>query len=357
MTSSPKVRFAVVGAGAIGDVHARAVRRLSEVAELSLIVSTRAETAAAMATARGAAGFSTDIEGLWANPDIDAVAICTPTGSHAELAVAALEAGKHVMVEKPIDVSLEAANRIIAAEQASGGTVSVISQHRFDHSTEKVTAAIRAGRLGRLTSAIASCPWWRGQSYYDSAPWRGTWAFDGGGATINQAIHTIDLLIAMLGVPSEVFAYTACLAHERIEVEDTAVAVTKFDSGALGIIHASTAAYPGFDASLRVFGSKGSAVISNDELVFFHENAGDAPDAAMFTPNASSNQATEDDSLPSGRSPLGDSHVAQYADFINAVRFDRPVRVGAREGRTVLAVILGMYESASQARTVRLDIS
>jgi UDP-N-acetyl-2-amino-2-deoxyglucuronate dehydrogenase len=138
------------------------------------------------------------------------------------------------MIEKPIDISLDAADRIIAAERASGAKVAVVSQHRFDRSTEEVVAAIQAGDLGRLTSGIASTAWWRGQSYYDSGRWRGTWAMDGGGAIMNQTIHTIDLLVAMMGVPTEVFAYAASLAHERIEVEDTAVAVVRFASGALG---------------------------------------------------------------------------------------------------------------------------
>ena len=129
---------------------------------------------------------------------------------------------------------------------------------------------MRDGQLGTITSAIASHAWWRGQTYYDSGDWRGTWALDGGGAVMNQTVHTINLMITTLGTPVEVFAYTACLAHERIEVEDTAVAVVKFASGALGVIHGTTAAYPGLDASLRVFGSKGSAVITNDELVFLH---------------------------------------------------------------------------------------
>jgi predicted dehydrogenase len=200
-----------------------------------------------------------------------------PTGLHADGAVAALDAGKHVVVEKPLDVTLAAADRILDAEKRSGKTVAVISQHRFDKSSEKVLQAVRDGHLGTITSAIASHAWWRGQSYYDSGGWRGTWALDGGGAVMNQTVHTIDLMTTVVGTPVEVFAYTACLAHERIEVEDTATAVVKFASGALGVIHGTTAAYPGLDASLRVFGSKGSAVISDDELVFVHENIGEAP--------------------------------------------------------------------------------
>ena len=133
---------------------------------------------------------------------------------------------------------------------------------RRDRSTEKVLQAVRDGHLGTVTSAIASHAWWRGQTYYDSGDWRGTWALDGGGAIMNQTVHTINLMITTVGTPVEVFAYTGCLAHERIEVEDTAVAVVRFASGALGTIHGTTAAYPGLDASLRVFGSKGS--ISTD---------------------------------------------------------------------------------------------
>ena len=233
MNSTAKVRFALIGAGVIGDVHAQALTQL-DTAELVAIADLDESKAAIMARKYGVEESTIDAENLLRRGDIDAVTICTPSGVHADLAVAALDAGKHVVVEKPIDVSLEAADRIIGAEKASGKTVAVISQHRFDKSTEKVVQAVRDGNLGRITSAIASHAWWRGQSYYDSGDWRGTWAMDGGGATMNQTVHTINLMVSILGVPVEVFAYTACLAHERIEVEDTAVAVVKFDSGALG---------------------------------------------------------------------------------------------------------------------------
>jgi hypothetical protein len=168
VSSRSIVRFAIIGAGAICDVHAQAIRSLPDVAALSLVVSTRAARARRLAEARGAGGYSTDLDAVLADPAIDAVSICTPSGLHATQAVAALEAGKHVMIEKPIDVTLEAADRIVAAERASGAKVTVVSQHRFDRSTEQVVAAIQAGDLGRLTSGIASTAWWRGQSYYDA---------------------------------------------------------------------------------------------------------------------------------------------------------------------------------------------
>jgi UDP-N-acetyl-2-amino-2-deoxyglucuronate dehydrogenase len=357
MSSHSIVRFAIIGAGVIGDVHAQAIRSLPDVAALSLIVSTREASARRLAEARGAGGYSTDLDAVFADPDIDAVSICTPSGLHADQAVAALEAGKHVMIEKPIDVSLDAADRIIAAERASGAKVAVVSQHRFDPATEQVVAAIQAGDLGRLTSGIASTAWWRGQSYYDAGRWRGTWAMDGGGAIMNQTIHTIDLLVAMLGVPTEVFAYAARLAHERIEVEDTAVAVVRFASGALGVIHGTTAAYPGLEAGVRVFGTKGSAVIADDHLVYFHRNPGPAPELPMPPPAADTNQVTDADALTAEQRRLGQAHVAQFADFVDAIRLDQPVRVGTQEARAVLAVVLGLYRSAAAGEPVLIEDS
>ncbi len=348
-TSPRRVRFAVVGAGNIAPVHAKALLELADSAELVAIADVVPERAAALAARAAEWGghprATSDVAGLLASDDVDAVCVCVPSGLHADVAIAALEAGKHVVVEKPIEVSLEAADRLIAAEQESGRTVAVVSQHRFDRSTEKVLDAVRAGRLGTVTSIIASHAWWRGQSYYDSGDWRGTWALDGGGATMNQTVHTINLLITLAGTPVEVFSYTARLAHERIEVEDTAVAVVRFAGGTLGMIHATTAAYPGLDARLSVYGSKGSAVISDDGLVYFHETRGEAEEIAMSA-RTSGNQVGDGDRLDPAEFGLGLAHRAQLADFVEAVRTGRAPRVTTADARTTLAVILAMYESA-----------
>ena len=347
-----KLRFALVGAGVIGKVHAEALAALPDVAELVAVVDRDPAKARELA-ARYGAESATDLDAVLRRDDVDAVTICTPSGVHADGAVAALDAGKHVVVEKPIDITLAAADRIIDAEKRSGKTVGVISQHRFDRSTEKVLAAVRDGRLGTITSAIASHAWWRGQTYYDSGDWRGTWALDGGGAVMNQTVHTINLMITTLGTPVEVFAYTACLAHERIEVEDTAVAVVKFASGALGVIHGTTAAYPGLDASLRVFGSKGSAVITNDELTYLHQNEGPAPEIGMAA-QTGGNQVTDEDRLDPAELGLGAAHGRQFADFVDAVATRRAPRVGTAEARTSLSVILALYESAGAGKPVAL---
>ena len=270
MTNPPqRFRFAVVGAGVIGNHHGTVISALAEQIDLVAVVDHRAERAERLAAQRGGQAFASLTEAL-AAVDVDVVVVCTPTGAHGEVAIEALGAGKHVIIEKPAEVTLDKTDRIIDAQRAAETLVAVISQHRFDPATETTLAAIEHGELGRITSGIASIDWWRGQSYYDSGDWRGTWELDGGGALMNQGVHTVDLLVAALGEPVEVFAYTGTLAHERIETEDVAVAVVKFASGALGVLHGSTAAYPGLSARLQVHGDRGSVVIENDELTFVH---------------------------------------------------------------------------------------
>jgi predicted dehydrogenase len=201
------MRFAVIGAGVIGALHAETIAHLPG-AELAAVVDVHPERARSLAGRYGAVGL-TSLEEALGRSDVEAVAICTPSGHHADLVEKALAAGKHVVVEKPLDVSLEAAYRVAAAERASGQRVTVISQHRFDPASQVVFEAARSGRLGRVTSGSATISWWRSQAYYDSAGWRGTWALDGGGALMNQGIHTVDLLVWFLGEPLEVFAWTA----------------------------------------------------------------------------------------------------------------------------------------------------
>ena len=349
--TTEQLGFAIVGSGMIAQVHARALAELGGTAQLRAVVGRNASTTAALA-ARYDAAATDDLAAVLADAEIDAVIDCGPSGTRAGLAVAALRAGKHVVLEKPMALTLSDADRIIAAERESGRRVAVVSQHRFERSAQRVAAAIRSGGLGTVTSVIASCAWWRGQSYYDSAAWRGTWEMDGGGAAMNQAIHVIDLMVFLLGLPTEVFAYTGLLAHQRMEVEDTAVAVVKLPRGALGLIHATTAAFPGLDMSLRVYGSRGSAVITDDELVFLHQNPSTAPEVAVPARRAELNQVTGQDRLTSRPTPLGPAHRAQLADFIDAVHTGRPMAVGSADGRATLSVVLGMYESARACRPI-----
>jgi UDP-N-acetyl-2-amino-2-deoxyglucuronate dehydrogenase len=361
--TADRLRFAVVGAGVIGNHHGKVIADLADRIELVAVVDPHQDKAERLAAARGGSTFPSLTEALEA-VDLDVVVVCTPTGKHAEVAIEALQAGKHVIIEKPAEVNLEKTDQIIAAQQAAGTQVAVISQHRFDPATQTTLAAIANGELGRLTSGIASIDWWRGQSYYDSGDWRGTWELDGGGALMNQGVHTVDLLVAALGKPVEVFAYTGTLAHERIETEDVAVGVVKFANGALGVLHGTTAAYPGLSARLQVHGDRGSVVIENDEFTFVHLTpAGtEAEEKLMGSSAKSLNQVEEyrragDTGAGAGRDPgqLSDAHRYQYENFLAALRGTEGVRVGLKENRQSIGVIVGAYESARTGRPVALS--
>ncbi|MBG0564737.1 Gfo/Idh/MocA family protein [Actinoplanes aureus] len=343
-------KIAVVGAGVIGRHHGLVISQLADRLDLVAVVDVQIERAEELVARRGGRAFASLTDALAAE-QIDIVVVCTPTGRHGEVAIEALQAGKHVIVEKPAEITAARTDEIIEARQKSGTLVTVISQHRFDPATETTLAAIERGELGRLTSGIASIDWWRGQSYYDSGDWRGTWQLDGGGALMNQGVHTVDLLIAALGRPVEVFAYTGTLAHERIDVEDVAVGVVRFESGALGVLHATTAAFPGLSARLQVHGDKGSSVIDNDQLAFFQVTSPDteAEERLMGT--------TESRAVPTaGSNPgqLSDAHRLQYLNFLGALDGTEPLRVDLETNRQSIAVITGAYESARTGRPVRL---
>ena len=361
--STKRARIALVGVGVIGRHHGRVISELADRVELVAVVDVVSERAETLAAERGGKAFTSLTDAL-ATVDIDIVVACTPTGRHAEVAIEALEAGKHVIIEKPAETTVAKTDQIIEAQRKAGTLVAVISQHRFDQSTEIALGAIARGELGRLTTGIASIDWWRGQSYYDSGDWRGTWELDGGGALMNQGVHTVDLLMATMGRPVEVFAYTGTLAHERIEVEDAAVAVVRFENGALGVLHATTAAYPGLSARLQVHGDQGSVVIDDDLLTFIHATPKDsaAEEKLMGSKKDSLNQVdayrgTEQSRPTAGSDPGGLStvpHRRQYENFLAALAGEEPLRVDLETNRDSIAVITGAYESARIGKPVAL---
>jgi len=343
-------KFALVGAGVIGKHHGLVISQLADRIDLVAVVDIDRPKAERLAAERGGTPYASVTEALAAE-DIDVVVVCTPTGRHGEVAIEALAAVKHVIVEKPAEITVARTDEIIEAQRKAGTVVTVISQHRFDPATETTLAAIRKGELGRITSGIASIDWWRGQSYYDSGDWRGTWELDGGGALMNQGVHTVDLLVAALGRPVEVFAYTGTLAHQRIEVEDVAVGVVRFESGALGVLHATTAAYPGLSALLQVHGDRGSSVIDNDQLTFFEvtpEGAG--PEEKLM--GTTSARAVPTAGSDPGR--LSDAHRLQYVNFLGALDGTDELRVDLATNRQSIAVITGAYESARTGKPVDL---
>lgn len=360
---SARRKIALVGAGVIGRHHGTVIAQLTDRLELVAVVDPHVERAQVIIDGHGGRHYGSLAEAI-AGTEIDVVAVCTPTGLHGVLAIEALAAGKDVIIEKPAEITVERTDEIIAAQQASGRLVTVISQHRFDPATEVTVEAIAKGELGRLTSGIASVDWWRGQSYYDSGDWRGTWELDGGGALMNQGVHTVDLLVAALGTPVEVFAYTGTLAHERIEVEDVAVGVVRFESGALGVLHATTAAYPGMSARLQVHGDRGSVIIDSDQLSFIHRTPTEtsAEERAYGEASKTINQVADfpeaaGAALGAAADPgqLGTlAHRRQYENFLAALDGTEQVRVDLATNRQAIAIITGVYESARTGRAVPL---
>jgi len=360
------LRLAVVGCGVIGRLHAEVAAANPDL-DVVALVDPHAERAAAVSELLTAAGrpaprTHADLGAALAAGGIDVVSVCTPSGAHAELAREALEAGAHVVVEKPLDVALEPARRLREAAAARPEqVVAVISQHRHDESALAVRRALDAGRFGRVVSAVANVDWYRTQEYYDSGAWRGTWAMDGGGALMNQGVHTLDLLLWYLGEPVDVVAHTARLGHDRIEVEDVAVAILRFASGALATLHASTTVYPDLGVRLQVHGTDGSAVIEADELTFFHardaEN-GDwkADQTADEIGGAGANGASRGALDPSGShvAQYGSSHATQWADVVAAIRERRAPWVTLDDGLRALATVRAVYLSSTLGRAVRV---
>lgn len=362
------LKIAITGCGVIGRTHAVALQEFPETSIVALIdaLPDAADSLADFieASGRPRPTVHTSIEEALGATDIDLVALATPSGLHIQQSLEVLAAGKHVVIEKPLDVDLSRAQEIEAAanEAARSGVVaSVISQHRFDQASVAVADAVAKGRFGRLTSAIASVAWWRGQNYYDSGDWRGTWSMDGGGALMNQGVHTVDLLLWFMGRPVEIHAHTARLAHERIEVEDTAVATVTFENGGLAVLHATTAAYPGLTVRVQLMGSEGSAVVDNDQLQYFHaKDAGGA--SSDMGLQGGGNQAQEElakypeeDYEAKDPTVYPAGHIRQYRDILGAVAEGRQPGVTVTDAVNALATVRAVYISATLNQAVLFE--
>ena len=262
------------------------------------------------------------------------VCVCVPSGLHAEIGVRAARAGKHLVVEKPIDVTLAAADRLIEAARAAGVALTVISQHRFDPGLIELKRLLGDGALGRLVLAEASTKWYRTQAYYDSAAWRGTWAMDGG-SLMNQGIHYVDLLRWCMGPVTEVTAVCATQAHQ-IEVEDTALAIVRFASGAVGTILSSTAAFPGFPQRLEITGTDGTVIVEDGRIV---RRAPARGDRSRGRPGAAGGCGAIGAAADPAAIDVA-SHAAQIADLLAAVEEGREPAVDGQAGRDALEIVL-----------------
>jgi predicted dehydrogenase len=342
------VGFALIGAGNIARIYVEAFAHIPDAA-IKVICNRGAARGQTLAASCGAA-WTDDIQQAVARPDVEAVIVATPSGTHAEIALAAAAAGKHLLVEKPIEITLERVDAIIAGAQAAGVVLACVFPSRFAEGAHRAKAALEAGRLGRLTLADAFVKWYRPQSYYEGS-WRGTWAADGGGALMNQAIHTIDLLQWLAGPVASVMGATATLSH-MMETEDTASAVLRFQHGGLGVIQGATSSWPGDLARIELHGDQGTIVLEEGRITRWQ--LADAPpdeEAAMLGLEAAGGSGAGD--------PMAigfERHRRQIVDLIGAIREGRAPAIEGAEARKSVEIILAIYRSAAGGERVDLPL-
>lgn len=350
--STAPLRFGIIGCGVIGKVHARAIASLPE-AELAAVADSVPDLVEALAHEHGVQAFHS-LEAMLTEANLDVVNVCTPSGMHGDHAIAVMRGGRHVIVEKPLEITLDRIDKILSVQRESGVVLSVISQHRFDPSTLRVRALVDEGAFGRLVLGNAHVLWWRSQGYYDSGAWRGTWALDGGGVLMNQSIHCIDLLIALMGPVAAVRALTDTRVH-RMETEDVAVASLRFRNGALGTLACTTGAYPGYVTRVELFGDRGSASIQNDELAYLHLARDDVEEAGAYGSSPQPVHAGNQGASSNPAAVPSDTHARQIADTIRAIRTGTSPEVTGEVARHPVEVILAVYESARTGREVTLS--
>jgi predicted dehydrogenase len=321
-------------------MHVRCFKELG--ARVVAVSSRRADQARAVAEAEGCEA-TTDAEALVRRPEVNLVSITSSSGSHARLALAAIAAGKHVLVEKPMAMAPQDAGQMIAAAAARGVGLSVISQRRFEPVHLAVKQAVAGGALGRLLLVEASCPYYRSQDYYASADWRGRIA-DDGGVLMNQAIHSVDLMLWLAGPAREVYGRTATQTH-RMEAEDLALALVTFASGAFGTIMASTSIRPGFQPALNVCGEAGAIRLDGATVVHWG-----VPGIAAPAAQGPASAAAQGPQLASH-----EHHRAQIADVLAAFAEGRPPAVTGEDGRRAVALVDGVYRSALSNRPVSVE--
>ena len=333
MNGEKKIRFAIIGCGRIAPKHAESIEALSE-AELVAVCDIVPEHAQAFADKYNAEPYTDYLEML-KRSDIDVITIATPSGLHAEIGIAAAAAGKHVLVEKPMAMTLKTADAMIEACRKAGVKLGVIHQNRFNASIKLLRKALEEGRFGNLTHGQASVRWNRNDNYYTQAPWRGTKLQDGG-VLMNQSIHNIDLLQWTFGPVESVFGYTATFMR-KIEMEDMGAAVIKFKSGAIGLIEAASTIYPkNIEETLNVFGETGSVIVGG--IAVNRIEVWELPDSVEEKNEIFASQEGDPPTV------YGFGHRELISDLIEAIREDREPAIPGEEGRKALEIILAIYK-------------
>ena len=338
------MKFGIIGAGMIGQFHAKAITAMDG-GELYSVFDLRQESADKLAEEYGAKGYS-DIDSFLGDPELEIVTVGTPSGAHLEPSLAALNAGKHVICEKPLEITTERIDQLITAAEKNGKTLAAVLNRRFHPGMDAFKKAADEGRFGKLTNASAYVKWYRDQAYYDSAGWRGTWALDGGGALMNQSIHTVDALLYLAGPVKSVQANTACLAHERIEVEDIVVAIVEFENGARGVIECSTCTWSkdGHPARVQLAGTEGSVFLADEAFEIWDFMQAKPEDEEIHSKHMKGQEAGLGANDPKAINFY--QHQRNFEEVVKAIAEGREPSTSSAEARKSVALIEAIYESA-----------
>ncbi|UCS92855.1 Gfo/Idh/MocA family oxidoreductase [Echinicola marina] len=338
-----KIKFGIIGTGAIAAQHAAAIGEC-EAAELVAVCSSNEERARSAEDKFRVKAYS-NLDEFLAHPAMEVVCICTASGRHMEAAVAVARAAKHILVEKPIEINLERADRIIEACKENGVVLGVVFQNRFNKGYLQLKQAVLEGKLGKLLMGNAYIKWYREEAYYQNSDWKGTYAGDGGGALINQGIHTIDLLLDIMGEVEEVYGQVKTVLH-KIEGEDLGTAVVNFKNGAMGNITAGTSLFPGYPERLEVYGTAGSVILEAGKVVAWNIKGQENTSPAILIEKSSGAA----DPMAIGHQ----LHLLQIMDMVRAIRENRKPLVTGEIAKQSLALIRGIYRSSREGRSVLL---
>lgn len=357
-----QIRTGLVGCGKVGDFHARAFAGLAE-SQFVAVCDADLGRAVAFADRYGVKAYDS-VEKMIGDSGVEALSVCTPHPLHAAAAVPAARAGCHVLVEKPLAISLEDADRILEAAQAGGATVGTMSQRRLYRPCQRIRQAIDDGRIGRPVLAVATILGWRDQAYYESDPWRGTWKGEGGGVLVNQAPHHLDLLQWYMGPIDEVYGRWENLNHPYIEVEDTAVAVVSFKSGGLGSIVVSNSQNPALFGGIRLHGDNGASVgVQTDGGNMFvagMSSIAEAPFNDVWTVPGEADKLDEwkraDTEFFHSVDSTHHYHFEQIRDFLEAVATGRKPMVDGLEGRKTVELFTAVYQSSRDRKPVKFPL-
>jgi len=343
--SQEPIGFAIIGAGTIGPTHASAIEQVED-ARLVCVCDVIEERAKDLAEKYGAA-WTTSIGEVLTRDEVQAVCICTPSGMHGDHAIAAAEAGRHILCEKPIDIRLDKIDEMIAAAQENHVKLACVFQSRTVPEHIKVREAVRSGKLGKLVLGDCYQKWYRSHEYYASAGWRATWELDGGGCLMNQGVHGIDLIQWIMGKAARVNAHCRHLTR-NIPVEDTAVALVEWECGALGVLEGTTSNWPGLNARLEISGDDGTVVVDGGAIVRWEIQG----EPAVETEEAGETASAD----PRAISAVG--HVAHVADLCAAIREDREPAINGPEARHAVEIIKAIYLSSREGgATIELPLS